>query len=71
MVALDTEQLDRLLAMGARHGIDQEVELFGLLGIWCDEAAGFGQLAPDAPDARVLNTGGSVNKIQSNTRFTS
>jgi hypothetical protein len=47
----DYAKLDRLLALAARHGIDREIEVFGLLNIWVDEAFGFGKVAPDAPDA--------------------
>ena len=43
--------LDRLLALAARHRIDREIEVFGLLGIWLDEGYGFGKVVPDAPDA--------------------
>lgn len=48
---LDLSKLDRLLALAARHGIDREIEVLGLLNIWVDEAFGFGAVAPDAPDA--------------------
>jgi hypothetical protein len=48
---LDLGKLDRLLALAAKHGIDQEIEVLGLLNIWVDEAFGFGKVAPDAPDA--------------------
>jgi hypothetical protein len=44
-------RLDRLLALAAEHGVDQEIEIFGLLNIWVDEEFGFGKVAPDAPDA--------------------
>jgi hypothetical protein len=48
---LDLSKLDRLLALAARHGMDGEIEVLGLLNIWVDEAFGFGAVAPDAPDA--------------------
>jgi hypothetical protein len=48
---LDFDKLDRLLALAARHGMDKEIEVFGLLNIWVDEAFGFGPVAHDAPDA--------------------
>jgi hypothetical protein len=48
---IDLGKLDRLLALAARHGIDREIEVLGLLNIWVDEAFGFGAVAPDAPDA--------------------
>jgi hypothetical protein len=47
----DYARLDRLLTLAARHGIDREIEVFGLLNIWVDEAFGFGKVAPGAPDA--------------------
>ncbi len=47
----DFARLDRLLMLAAKHGIDEEIEVFGLLNIWVDEAFGFGKVAPDAPDA--------------------
>ncbi len=45
------DHLDRLLSLAARHGIDREIEIVGLLNIWQDEAFGLGKIAPDAPDA--------------------
>jgi hypothetical protein len=48
---VDFTKLDRLLALAAKHGIDKEIEIFGLLNIWVDEEFGFGKVAPDAPDA--------------------
>jgi hypothetical protein len=45
------DKLDRQLALAAKHGIDREIEVFGLLNIWVDEAFGFGKVALDAPDA--------------------
>jgi hypothetical protein len=47
----DFTHLDRLLALAAAHGMDREIEVFGLLNVWQDEAFGFGKVAPDAPDA--------------------
>jgi hypothetical protein len=47
----DYGKLDRQLALAAEHGIDDEIEVFGLLNIWVDERFGFGKVAPDAPDA--------------------
>jgi hypothetical protein len=47
----DYAKLDRQLSLAARHGIDDEIEVFGLLNIWVDERFGFGKVAPDAPDA--------------------
>jgi hypothetical protein len=47
----DYRKMDRLLALAAKHGMDREIEVFGLLNIWVDEPFGFGKVAPDAPDA--------------------
>ena len=43
--------MDRLLELASKHGIDAEIEVFGLLNIWVDEFFGFGKVAPDAPDS--------------------
>jgi hypothetical protein len=50
-LCFDYRNLDRQLALAARHGIDREIEIFGLLNIWVDEPLGFGKVVPDAPDA--------------------
>ena len=50
-LSLDFAHLDRLLALAAKHHIDRQIDLFGLLNVWQDEAYGFGKVAPDAPDA--------------------
>lgn len=50
-LSADFSLLDRLLALGAKHHIDREIDLFGLLNVWVDEEYGFGKVAPDAPDA--------------------
>ena len=47
----DFRKLDRLLALAAKHGMDREIEILGLLNVWTDEPFGFGKVAPDAPDA--------------------
>jgi len=44
-------KMDRLLALAAKHGMDKEIEILGLLNIWVDETFGFGKVVPDAPDA--------------------
>ena len=48
---LGVDKLERLLALAAKHGMDREIEVFGLLNIWVDEERGFGKIAPDAPDS--------------------
>jgi hypothetical protein len=45
------QKMDRLLALAAKHGIDREIEILGLLNIWVDEAFGFAKVALDGPDA--------------------
>lgn len=50
-LVLNFTHLDRQLALAARHGLDREIDLFGLLNVWQDKAHGFGKVAPDAPDA--------------------
>jgi len=47
----DYAKMDRLLALAAKHGIDCQIDLFGLVNIWVDEPFGFGKVIPDAPDA--------------------
>jgi hypothetical protein len=50
-LSFDYAHLDQLLALGAKHNIDREIEIFGLLNIWQDEEFGFGKVVDDAPDA--------------------
>ncbi|KAI9909545.1 hypothetical protein PsorP6_015185 [Peronosclerospora sorghi] len=40
-VTIDCTHFDRLLALGARHHVDEEIEVFGLLSVWRDPIAGF------------------------------
>lgn len=47
----DYTKMDRLMALAARHAIDRQIDLFGLVNIWLDEPFGFGKVIPDAPDA--------------------
>ena len=51
VLRLDFAKLERVLALAAKHGMDREIEVFGLLNIWVDEERGFGRVAPDAPDS--------------------
>lgn len=46
----DFSALDRYVQMAEQHGIAAEIELFGLLGIWQDEEAGYGSVMADHPD---------------------
>lgn len=50
-LAFDFRALDRVLALAARHHINRQIDLFGLVNIWVDEEYGFGKAAPDTPDA--------------------
>ncbi|TYZ68070.1 hypothetical protein PybrP1_013079 [[Pythium] brassicae (nom. inval.)] len=39
---IDFQHFDRLLALAGRYNMDAEIEVFGLLSVWCDPANGFG-----------------------------
>jgi len=47
----DFSNLDCLVNLALKHGMAQEIDLFGLINVWQDEAYGFGKVALDAPDA--------------------
>ncbi|KAL3670773.1 hypothetical protein V7S43_003961 [Phytophthora oleae] len=40
-LTIDFTHFDRLLELAARHHLDQEIEVFGLLSVWRDPVAGF------------------------------
>ncbi len=67
-LACDFSNLDRLLELAARHRLDREIDLFGLINIWQDEESGFGKPAADCPDAvrvRCLDeTSGSIGYMR-------
>lgn len=42
--------MDRYIALCAKHGIDREIEVFGLTGIWGNAEDGFGPIAEDYED---------------------
>ena len=46
----DFGPMDRYIALCAKHGIDREIEVFGLTGIWGNAEEGFGPLAEDYED---------------------
>ena len=46
---LDFDALERLLLIAAERGMDQEIEVFGLLSVWTDND--FGPLISGAPEA--------------------
>lgn len=41
-LTVNFQHFDRLLALAQNHGMDAEIEVFGLLAIWRDSDAGFG-----------------------------
>lgn len=41
---------ERYIRMCFQHGIDREIEIFGLANIWMDKAKGYGKAAADWPD---------------------
>ncbi|MDG0810734.1 glycoside hydrolase domain-containing protein [Cohnella rhizosphaerae] len=49
--AYDFRALDRYVELCERHGIADEIEVFGLLNIWVIEDAGYGGVIADHPDA--------------------
>ncbi|MDG0792134.1 DUF4091 domain-containing protein [Cohnella ginsengisoli] len=49
--AYDYRALDRYVELCERHGIKDEIEVFGLLNIWVYEDAGYGGIIADHPDA--------------------
>lgn len=50
-LSFDYTALDRLLSLASKHGIDRQIDVFGLLNVWIDEEYGFGKVIADAPDA--------------------
>jgi hypothetical protein len=40
-----------VLTIAGKHGVNQEIDVFGLLHVWQDEDFGFTKIAPDSPDA--------------------
>lgn len=49
--AFDFGALNRYIELCMKHGIDREIEVFGLLNIWVIEEAGYGAVIPDHGDA--------------------
>lgn len=47
----DFTVLDGVLALAAKHHIDRQIDVFGLINIWVDEEHGFSRVVVDAPDA--------------------
>jgi len=47
----DFSHLDRYVEMAERHGIREEIEVFGLVNIWRQDEAGYGALVEGFPDA--------------------
>jgi hypothetical protein len=48
--AYDWAVMERYVELCFAAGIDREIEIFGLAGIWTDEERGWGKAAPDWPD---------------------
>jgi hypothetical protein len=46
----DFSTLDRYVTIAERHGINAEIELFGLLNIWQDPESGYGSIVENHPD---------------------
>jgi len=51
MLMLDFSIMDRYVQTCFSLGIDKEIEIIGLVNIWCREGTGFEALAADYPDA--------------------
>lgn len=49
----DFTALDKLIALASTHGMDREIEVFGLLSVWEDSEFGFGSVLVDGPDTFV------------------
>ncbi|GGH39383.1 DUF4091 domain-containing protein [Paenibacillus segetis] len=49
--SFDFNALNRYIELGMKHGITQEIEVFGLINIWVIEDAGFGGVMEDYNDA--------------------
>ncbi len=47
----DYTPMQRYIDLCFANGIDKEIEVFGLINIWADDARGFGKAAQDDPDA--------------------
>lgn len=47
----DFSLLDRYVALGEKHGITQELEVFGLISVWQHEEEGYGSIVEGYPDA--------------------
>lgn len=47
----DFSALNRYIEMCIKHGIDEEIEVFGLINIWLNEDAGYGRVIEDYDDA--------------------
>ena len=47
----DFSVVERYINLCFQYGINQEIEVFGLVNIWIDEECGYGTIAQDYPDA--------------------
>lgn len=46
----DYSVMERYIQLCRKHGIEDEIEVFGLLNVWKDADNGYGSLVPDYPD---------------------
>jgi len=46
----DFSVVERYIGLCFKYGIDKEIEIIGLTGVWADESAGYGKLAEDYPE---------------------
>lgn len=47
----DFSPMERYIELCFKHGIDKEIEVFGLVNIWVSPEKGYGGVAPSYPDA--------------------
>lgn len=50
----DYSAMRRYIDLCLKYGIDREIEVFGIGGVWKDEASGLGKLASEHPDALLV-----------------
>ncbi|MFC3800740.1 DUF4091 domain-containing protein [Cohnella sp. GCM10012308] len=69
----DFRALDRYVELCMKHGIADEIEVFGLLNIWVIEDAGYGGIIADHPDAVRIRyrdeAGGTYRFIRQRSEF--
>ena len=50
----DLSAAQRYIDLCAKHGIKDEISLYGLVNVWCDYLGGFDSITPDHPDGLKL-----------------